>query len=114
MDGRTGVDLMLDSYGGAIARTAPEATAFPHRTVLASAQIYAGATPATQARAATAVAEIRDALGELTGPTAYANYLDPTLPDWPTAYYGLNLARLRDVAGRYDPDAVFAFPQGLA
>ncbi|MEU4746792.1 BBE domain-containing protein, partial [Actinosynnema sp. NPDC023658] len=38
----------------------------------------------------------------------------PDKPDWPTAYYGRNLPRLRRVARRYDPDRVLAFPQGLA
>ena len=59
------------------------------------------------------MAEVRDGLGALTGKAAYVNYIDPAMPDWPAAYYGQNLARLREVARRYDPDAVFTFAQSL-
>ncbi|MGJ3558530.1 BBE domain-containing protein [Streptomyces sp. INA 01156] len=37
----------------------------------------------------------------------------PNLPDWPTAYYGPNLHRLRSIAHDYDPDHLFDFPQSL-
>jgi FAD/FMN-containing dehydrogenase len=107
LDGRTSMDLMLDSLGGAVSRMADDATAFPHRRALASAQIYAGDGDAA------AVAEVRDGLGTLTGSTGYVNYIDPTMPDWETAYYGANLAKLRQVAERHDPDRVFAFAQAV-
>jgi hypothetical protein len=113
LDGRTRVDLLLDSLGGAVSRVAPDATAFPHRTALASAQIYADASGGQQS-AAQAVAEVRDGLGALTGNTGYVNYIDPGLSDWATAYYGANLSRLRDIVHRYDPDAVFAFAQSVS
>ena len=112
LDGRSGLDLLLDSLGGAVSRVAPDATAFPHRTALASAQIYAN-TGAGRAAASRQVAEVRDGLGALAGAHGYVNYVDPGLPDWANAYYGANLPRLRKVAGTYDPDGVFAFAQGL-
>jgi FAD/FMN-containing dehydrogenase len=113
VDGRAGIDILIDSFGGTISRVAPEATAFPHRTALASAQVYANTTPANHAKTAAAVTTVRDALAGLTGPAAYVNYIDPTQPDWATAYYGPNLQRLRDIARKYDPDRVFGFPQGI-
>jgi hypothetical protein len=113
VDGRDGMVVQLDSFGGAISRVAPDATAFPHRKALASAQIYAGATVATRDRVTRAVGEVRDGLGRLTGKAAYVNYIDPSLPDWATAYYGDNLARLRAAARTYDPDSVFALAQSV-
>ncbi|MFD7641730.1 FAD-binding oxidoreductase [Kitasatospora sp. NPDC059795] len=113
MTGHSGVDLLLDSLGGAVADLAPDATAFPHRHSLASAQIYAGATPATEARVKATVDAIRDGLARLGAHGGYVNYIDATLPDWGHAYYGENLPRLQSVACRYDPDGVFAFPQSV-
>ncbi|RKE22985.1 FAD-binding oxidoreductase [Streptomyces sp. TLI_171] len=113
MDGRTGVDLLLDSLGGAVGELAPDATAFPHRHSLASAQVYAGATAATAPQVRATVDAVRDGLAELGAPGAYVNYIDDTLPDWGRAYYGDNLPRLQQVARQYDPDGVFAFPQSV-
>ncbi len=113
VDGREKTDLLLDSLGGAVSEVAPDATAFPYRNALASAQIYASAERGGQA-ATRAVNEVRDGLGSLAGGQGYVNYIDPAMPDWANAYYGDNLARLREVADRYDPDGVFAFAQGLA
>lgn len=112
LDGRSGLDLLLDSLGGAVSRVAPDATAFPHRGALASAQIYAN-TGAGRDAATRQVSEVRDGLGAIAGAHGYVNYIDPGLPDWADAYYGANLARLREVAKTYDPDGVFAFAQGL-
>ncbi|ROR35238.1 FAD/FMN-containing dehydrogenase [Kitasatospora cineracea] len=113
MTGRTGVDLLLDSLGGAVGEIAPDGTAFPHRDSLASAQVYAAATPATEDRVRATVDEIRDGLSRLGAPGAYVNYIDATLPDWGRAYYGANLPRLQRAARHYDPDGVFAFPQSV-
>jgi FAD/FMN-containing dehydrogenase len=105
LDGRERLDVLLDSLGGAIGRVAPGDTAYPHRKALASAQIYSTGD-------AKDVDEVRD--GMPTGNTGYVNYIDPTMPDWATAYYGDNLPRLRKVAAKYDPDKVFAFAQAVS
>ncbi|WP_408608056.1 FAD-binding oxidoreductase [Actinophytocola xanthii] len=112
LDGLTGLDLLLDSLGGAVAAVEPAATAFPHRGALASAQIFAN-TDGGRDLAARQVAEVRTGLGRIAGARGYVNYIDPELPDWANAYYGANLPRLRAVAADYDPDGVFAFAQGL-
>ncbi|MCR3746357.1 FAD/FMN-containing dehydrogenase [Lentzea californiensis] len=111
MHGQSDGAILFDSFGGALGRVAPDATAFPHRDARASAQIFMDAENRTEAEARQVLATVRDGLG--AGNTGYVNYIDPEMPDWPTAYYGRNLARLRKVARRYDPDRVLAFPQGL-
>jgi len=112
LDGRSGLDLLLDSLGGQVSFTRPEQTAFPHRDALASAQIYANASAGRQS-ATRQVHEVLEDLGRLTGQLAYVNYIDPNMPNWESAYYGGNISRLQDIAGRYDPDGVFAFAQGI-
>ncbi|TDV41355.1 FAD-binding oxidoreductase [Actinophytocola oryzae] len=104
LTGRANLDVLIDSLGGAVGRVAPGDTAFPHRKALASAQIYSSGN-------AQDVAEVRD--GMPTGNTGYVNYIDPSMPDWATAYYGDNLPRLRKVAALYDPDKVFNFAQAV-
>ncbi|MEY9872042.1 FAD/FMN-containing dehydrogenase [Streptacidiphilus sp. MAP12-33] len=113
MHGHTGVDLLLDSLGGAVGQLAPGATAFPHRSSLASAQVYASTTPSGRQAATRTVDSIRDALARLGATGAYVNYIDAGLPDWGHAYYGSNLPRLKQVAHHYDPDQVFAFRQSV-
>ncbi|WIY00343.1 FAD-binding oxidoreductase [Amycolatopsis mongoliensis] len=111
-----GVDTLVDSAGGAIARVGARETAFPHRKALASFQFLHGAAPGegSEAGARRSLAAVRDGLGPEFGTTGYVNYLDPEMPDWAEAYYGVNLPRLRAVARKYDPRGIFAFPQGLS
>ncbi|WP_410645004.1 FAD-binding oxidoreductase [Amycolatopsis sp. lyj-346] len=110
------VGTLIDSAGGAIARVGARETAFPHRSALASFQFLHGAAPEDggEAGARRALAAVRDGLGPEFGTTGYVNYLDPDMPDWAQAYYGVNLPRLRAVARKYDPHGTFAFPQGLS
>jgi FAD/FMN-containing dehydrogenase len=102
--------LLIDSYGGALNRVSPTATAFVHRNTLASIQYFA-AGDAVSARKW--VNASRATLAPATSGAAYVNYIDPDLANWQAAYYGSNLARLRQVKRQYDPHNLFHFAQSI-
>jgi hypothetical protein len=111
-----GGGMVFDALGGAVNDVAPDATAFVHRSFLASIQSSynwtTAATPAELAAGDQWLAQVRrDVYRPSSG--AYQNYIDPTLPDWATAYYGSNLGRLESVKASVDPDGVFTFAQSI-
>nr|CEL17167.1 FAD-linked oxidoreductase family [Kibdelosporangium sp. MJ126-NF4]CTQ91604.1 FAD-linked oxidoreductase family [Kibdelosporangium sp. MJ126-NF4] len=108
-----GLYTQFASFGGAIARVGVADTAFPYRKSLASMQII-HPVDGDEHTARQAIGHVRDEVGRQFGQTGYVNYIDPRMPNWAQAYYGANLTGLRAVAKRYDPQRVFAFPQGLA
>ena len=110
--------VIVDALGGAVARVAPDATAFPHRQALANIQVissWAADAPAATADARrAALGRYRDVLRSQVGTGAYVGYIDPELPAWQAAYFGANYARLQQVKRRYDPDGLFDSRQGIA
>jgi FAD/FMN-containing dehydrogenase len=111
-----GGGFVFDSYGGVINEVPADATAFVHRDALASIEYsysWSAATPASQVAQGSSWL---DAAQETLAPYAvgaYQNYIDPTLADWPQAYYGSNLARLVKVKSATDPDDLFHFAQSI-
>ncbi|PRY59997.1 FAD-binding oxidoreductase [Glycomyces artemisiae] len=98
--------LNFTAMGGAYGRVPADATAFAHRGERFMLQLVAPtADPWLDASWAAAYAE--------SSKRVYPNFPDLRLEDWPTAYHGANLDRLRAVKRRYDPDRCFAFPQSL-
>ncbi len=115
--GSTGGGLLFDAWGGAINRTASNATAFVHRTSQFLCQYFVSLnTGASSQVVSKNKAWLNDLYGTLhpdaTG-FAYQNYIDPSLKNWQQAYYGTNLPSLIDVKTRYDPDNVFHFAQSI-
>ena len=112
-----GGGLAFDGYGGAINAVAADATAFVHRDALCQLQLSGswgpGASRSTTDAVGAWLTETAAALAPYTNGEAYQNYIDPTLVDWPQAYYGANLPRLESVKRAYDPDDVFSFAQSI-
>ena len=103
--------LLFDAYGGAYNRPAEDATAFVHRDMLFSLQYFAAGGPARATRAW--INGVWRAARPFASGQAYQNYIDPQLATWQRAYYGSNLARLRQVKRTYDPDFKFRFKQAI-
>ncbi len=99
--------ILFDSYGGAINRISPQATAFVHRNATACIQYlsYDGGSSWLDQT----YASMR---GHVSG-MAYQNYIDPQLRNWRRAYYGSNYGRLVEVQRRVDPNHYFNFPQAI-
>lgn len=106
--------VLLDLMGGAIARVAKDATAFPHRDALFSAQYLtenmAGDLPAALDDNARWTHGLRDTMAPWSTGGAYVNYPDAAIPNPATAYYGENVARLREVQRSVDPNGLFKTP----
>jgi hypothetical protein len=108
--------LAFDSYGGVINRVASSATAFVHRDKLACIQAtYSWSTGAPRSVIDAGRTWLTWLGTNVFDPTsgAYQNYIDPTLSDWRSAYYGANIDRLITVKRRYDPENHFSFAQSI-
>lgn len=111
-----GGGLAFDSYGGAINRVGAAETAFVHRDKLACIQATYSWSSVTSTPEIGAGQDWLTWLGTnvfIPSTGAYQNYIDPTLLDWQSAYYGSNLDRLKNVKQTYDPENVFSFAQSI-
>jgi FAD/FMN-containing dehydrogenase len=105
--------LILDAYGGAINRKAPDATAFVHRSALFSVQILTYFGPQGLAAGLSWKRRVTRLLRHHVSGAAYQNYIDPDLQHWQRAYYGHNLPRLREIRATVDPENLLRFPQSI-
>lgn len=112
-----GAGIALFTWGGAISRVPPAATAFPYRDTLFLVSMDTAWTSEDSSGVVAAnlawLHTLYEEMGMFTGDGAYVNFPDPDLSDWRTAYYGPNLAKLADVKRRYDSDRVFHFAQAI-
>lgn len=105
-------DLEFIPWGGAVARVAPDDTAFVHRR----ARFILKHTAWTMRRASDGQRhEARrwvDASWAVSHPWGsgliYPNYPEPGRPPLDPAYHGTNLTRLRRTLSRYDPDGTLS------
>lgn len=109
ISGTGSASIALTALGGAVGRLSPTATAFPHRGARFLAQYIASDRLTT----ASWLTDTHAAVRRWASGGAYANYTDPTLTSWRTAYYGPNVPRLTALKHRLDPGRLFDFPQAL-
>jgi FAD/FMN-containing dehydrogenase len=105
--------LLLDAYGGAYNEPRRDVTAFVHRDALFSLQYYTAFGAGAEEASRGWIEGVWRALRPFASGEAYQNYIDPRLRSWQRAYYGENLARLRELKRRYDPDFRFRFRQAI-
>jgi FAD/FMN-containing dehydrogenase len=107
----------LFSWGGAIGKVPPSATAFVHREDLAlfsvSANWAVDEHPDAVRRLIDWVNEFWHVMGPHTSNRSYQNFIDPGLADWRRGYYGDNLERLVAVKRAVDPDNTFPYAQSI-
>lgn len=97
-----------EPMGGAIARVAPDATAFPDRDAASTLIIATGWTDLRETEARVAWArETWGAVQPYAKASAYVNYLDQDDETRTEAVYGPNFRRLVEVKRSYDPDNLF-------
>ncbi|OIK11216.1 dehydrogenase [Bacillus sp. MUM 116] len=101
------------SLGGAAGRVAPNATAFYYRkAIIAQEYLATWKDPDDEEINIRWIEELRRALSPYTTGD-YVNWPDRIIRNWPTAYYGENFNRLREVKTKYDPFNLFNFPQSI-
>ncbi|CAG8744205.1 8963_t:CDS:1, partial [Ambispora leptoticha] len=108
---------VFDLYaGGAAARIAENATAFVHRNVFHSIELFTTLNGDNTTN--TQCFNQLNSFGEIfqsnyTDYSSYQNYMDRDLTDWQHRYHGSNLPALIAVKKIYDPNNVFGFVQGI-
>ncbi len=114
--GRPGT-VIMNLMGGAVGRVAADASAFVHRQALFSAQYYAEYSPLASSSEVSEGEQWAHGMRQLMRPwssgRAYQNYLDALISDPEQAYYGSNLARLKQIKAKFDPTALFKQAQGI-
>jgi FAD/FMN-containing dehydrogenase len=105
---------VLEHFGGAMERIAPEATAFPHRQLDFDVVITAMWTdPADAERNIAWAREFWDALRPFAPAAVYVNYLGVEGEERVRAAYGANYDRLAALKTRYDPTNLFHLNQNV-
>ncbi len=107
------VSVFLHGLGGAVAKVSPRATAYFYRKVLSNISYFATwDKPEDAALGIRWVEDLRKDMAPFTR-GIYVNTPDLSVEHWQMAYYGKNFECLTHVKAKYDPDAVFRFPQSI-
>jgi len=107
--------IHLESYGGAIRKVAPTATAFWHR--LARFDVFTWVfwqNERQEAATRNYLEAFRRVMAPLSNGHACQNYPNRDSADYRWMYWGENFPRLLAVKDRYDPDQLFDFEQAIS
>jgi FAD/FMN-containing dehydrogenase len=105
--------------GGAINRMKPTETAYVHRgfdwlfTIEANWWRPTDSVPQVEASLDWQQKFYADINKRAAAAGAFQNFPDPTLENWPEAYYGENYKKLMKVKKAVDPHMLFKFPQAI-
>jgi hypothetical protein len=115
INGKEGVYVICDPYGGATADVAADGTSFAHRTgTLFSIQYVSQWTSSQETpQRLSKLRELYASMRPYVSGGAYVNYCDLDLADWQNAYWGANLARLKQIKSAFDPSNVFRHAQSV-
>jgi hypothetical protein len=107
--------MLLEHYGGAANRVAPDATAYPHRAEEFNLVLDAGWQSHSEGRESFYwLANTWHAMKPLVKKAAYVSFLDADDSARGVEAYGeANFARLRDLKLKYDPEHILATFPGL-
>ncbi len=108
-----GITATMDGYGGAIAKVAPTATAFAHRKALCCIQYSTSFEPEKTEASLASMKEFYDGLRGYMSGECYVNYPDLDLKNYAAAYWGENLARLKQIKASVDPTNFFQHAQSI-
>ena len=102
-------EIAMAHVGGAMARVAPDATAFPQRQAHFTMNLHTRwADPARDDACIAWARKLFDDSAAYAASSIYVNFIpEEDEPDQIVAAYGDNLARLREVKARYDPENLF-------
>ncbi len=110
------IAVLLDSYGGAINKIAPDATAFVHRgtTKYLIQYFMQWESPAATATNIAMMQALYAEMRPYVSGQSYVNYCDLDLGEgFAKAYWGDNLTRLTEIKAAFDPMNIFRHAQSV-
>ncbi|KAK9804961.1 hypothetical protein WJX73_003918 [Symbiochloris irregularis] len=106
--------IQFSAYGGQISRVPSTASAYAGRYSLYNIQYSIGwQNPSDTQPSMAWFAQLQQTLNPYMVNSAYVNYIDNSLQNWETAYYGDNLQRLQTVKQTWDPTNFWNNPQTI-
>jgi hypothetical protein len=109
------ITVICDGYGGAVAAVPAGDTAFAHRagTLFGIQYVTTWNDLSETATRLTEMKSLYAAMRPYVSGDAYVNYCDLDLVDWPQAYWGQNLPRLKSIKSTFDPKNLFTHAQSV-